>query len=389
MLRPPHTGYVMELLKGMEPINSLFSPPKGEEPSPEWYNRSGGLRRRLILLARTAGILARIHGKGLAYSDPSPANIFVSSDPNFKEVWLIDTDNLQYKSQPGSGVYTPFYGAPELVRGESGVNTLTDVHAFAVIAFRLLTLAHPFLGDMVIDGEPELEEQALKGMLPWIEDKTDDSNRTDLGIPRSWVLSNRLNHMFEETFGPGRTNPALRPGPGEWEERLFAAADATLACSSCGGTFYFKESKCPWCDTPRPSFATMAFYLWDPEHEKKGGLVTKRTAKGNRIRKVDSGVVTEGETVFVTRRQAFGRKDGREAESVLQVTLQNSEVRLKSLDGNSYRFVSSSRRREIQVDSTEKRLQLTPGVASWRLHFGSDEKLHRTVVFELRSGESS
>lgn len=117
--------------------------------------------------------------------------------------------------------------------------------------------------------------------------------------------------------------------------------------------------------------------------------MTKRTAKGNRIRKVDSGVVTEGETVFVTRRQAFGRKDGREAESVLQVTLQNSEVRLKSLDGNSYRFVSSSRRREIQVDSTEKRLQLTPGVASWRLHFGSDEKLHRTVVFELRSGESS
>ena len=47
-----------------------------------------------------------------------------------------------------------------LVLGKSGVNTLTDAHAFAVIAFQTLCLIHPLMGDLVLDGEPELEEKA-------------------------------------------------------------------------------------------------------------------------------------------------------------------------------------------------------------------------------------
>ena len=40
-------------------------------------------------------------------------------------------------------LHTPGYGAPEVVRWESGVNSLTDAWSLAVIAFQLLTHRHP------------------------------------------------------------------------------------------------------------------------------------------------------------------------------------------------------------------------------------------------------
>ncbi len=165
MLKEPDLGYVMELLTDMTPISNLINIPKNTECLVEWYLEGGGLRRRLLLLARCAETLAQLHGKGLVYSDPSPNNIFVSSDIDNNEIiGLIDADNLHYESDASSiKCYTPEFGAPELITGKSGVNTLTDAHAFAVIAFKTLSLVHPLMGDMVTDGEPELETQALEG----------------------------------------------------------------------------------------------------------------------------------------------------------------------------------------------------------------------------------
>lgn len=82
------------------------------------------------------------------------------------EAWLIDLDNLCTHSEPGRAVFTPYYGAPEIVTGRSGATSLSDAWAFAVLAFNALTLLHPLCGDLVRDGEPELEEQALTGQVP-------------------------------------------------------------------------------------------------------------------------------------------------------------------------------------------------------------------------------
>lgn len=391
MLRPPHTGYVMELLTGMVPIKTLLTPPKGEAPSVEWYLKSGGLRRRLLILGRTASVLAQLHGKGLAYSDPSPANIFVSAAQDFNEVWFIDTDNLRYESAPQSkgGVFTPFYGAPELVRGESGVTTLTDVHAFAVIAFQVLTLTHPFIGDLVNDGDPDLEEQALKGLVPWIDDADDDSNRASFGVPRPWVLSRRLEECFALTFGAGRTDPTARPGAAEWAERLFAAADATIACSDCGGTYYFNQQQCTWCDAGRPTFATAVFHLWDPGHGPHGGILSKPAGGKSRPVLVGHGAVTEGQTFHITRRLAFGQQTGMADEPVIAATFAGNKLRLQSLDGNAYRLFSATGNRETEVGGREQAMTLASGQGSWRLHFGDNERLHRVVSFELRPGRKS
>jgi len=388
MLRPPHTGYVMELLTGMVPIKSLLSPPKGQAPTVDWYLQTGGLQRRLLVLGRTANVLSRLHGKGLAYSDPSPANIFVSSDVDFAEVWFIDTDNLRYESTPGSnaGVYTPGYGAPELVRGESGVTTLTDAYAFSVIAFQTLTLAHPFIGDLVNNGEPELEEQAFAGHLPWIDDPEDERNRASFGIPRDWVLSARLKEGFERAFGTGRVSPAARPSAAEWAERLFTAADATIECPGCGGDFYFNMPRCTWCDANRPTFTMAVFHLWDPTNGPKGGILSK--PHGDKVVpvRVGHGTVTQGRPLCITRRLAFGQMGAKGGEPVIEVGMSEGQVRLRSLDGVQYRLFSASGGHQTVLSEQPQVIQLVAGQASWRLHFGNHDSLHRVVSFELRPG---
>lgn len=389
MLRPPATGYLMEMLSDMGPIKSLMVPPKGQPPSAGWYASGGGLRRRLLLLGRAAHILSLLHGKGLAYADPSPANIFISADCDAHEVRFIDTDNLRYHSDPldgRRGVFTPGYGAPELVQGKSGVTSLTDVHALAVIAFQVLTLVHPFVGDLVNDGEPELEEQAFSGLLPWIEDPADDRNRASFGISRSLVLSPRLLDLFNRTFGEGRSNPAVRPGAAEWAERLYGAADLTVTCPSCCNTFYSKTLRCPWCDAAPSSYAVGVFALWNPALGESGGLSTVPGVAKNKVLFVNQLAITDGSTVRITRRLAFGQTDDRADEPVMEISVRGSRAQVRSLDGKAYRMTAPGAKQTSEVGDIPRTLSLDEKWSSWVIHFGAKDSLHRVVSFILRKG---
>ncbi|RKG56897.1 serine/threonine protein kinase [Corallococcus sp. AB011P] len=387
MLREPVLGYVMELLTGMQPLKVLGAVPKDAGSPAAWYLAGGGLRRRLQLLARSADVLAGLHGKGLVYSDPSPHNIFVSESPDATEVRFIDADNIHYTSVAGvPAVYTPGYGAPELVRCTSGVNSLTDAHAFSVLTFQTLSLVHPLIGDTVNDGPPEREEEALSGQLPWIDDPTDKSNSASYGIPRSGVLSRKLIDIAGRAFGLGLRDAAKRPGVSEWAECLHGAADATLVCSSCKGTYYLNEKQCPWCDEPRPAFATAAFNLWDPTIGPGGELLQKPA--GDRRKAVVAAVLalTDGETVSVTQRLTHGCDGAAGARPVVELLLTGSRLSLRSVDGGRYRLSSPSGGRDTEVTDRVKEIRLEPGIASWRLHIGAPDSLHRVVNFEFRPG---
>lgn len=251
LLRTPWVGYVMERLTGMIPLQRLLL--EGDAPL-QHFLETGGLRRRLRLLVALGEVLDALHQRGLAYGDLSPQNVFVSEAPAHHELKLIDLDNLSpVGSVPGRAFFTPFYGAPELVRGEGSSSTLTDAYSFAVMAFELLTGVHPLLGDAVVDGEPELEAQALEGRLPWIDHPTERWNETSRGLPRALVLSPGLQALAERTFNAGLIAPALRPTVRDWVERLQAALDAALTCDRCKATFYLREPLCPFCDAPRPA----------------------------------------------------------------------------------------------------------------------------------------
>lgn len=289
-------GYVMQLLSDMVPFSTFWL--NGSDAKkiksrdiPEWlsnspeeiakilvhYVNTGGLRRRLIALAKYASILARLHGNGFVYGDVSPNNAFISEEPSFSEVWLIDADNIEFINTSAKRiVFTPKYGAPEMVRGLSGASTLTDCYSFAVLAFYLLTMIHPFIGNLVTDCEEDdwaaesnddPEEKAFAGLLPFVDDINDRSNSTSGGLPRQLVLTERLAALFQKTLGEGRTNFWKRPTIYHWPEALIAAADNTLICPSCKMSWFYNVpgESCPYCNTRKPLAILCEAYCWEGE----------------------------------------------------------------------------------------------------------------------------
>lgn len=294
-----NAGYVMQLLSEMVPFSHFWLDGKSAEKIgdiPAWlsampeneakkivhYYRTGGLRRRLHALYKCASLLARLHGNGMVYGDISPNNIFISEGLDDSAVWLIDADNIRFEiTAGGSVVYTPKYGAPELVQGKDGGRPSSDCHAFAVVAFYLLSLIHPFVGKKVDgtdegdwadeenDGE-DVEDKAYAGLFPWVDDRNDDSNSSDSGLPRSLLLTEKLISLFEGTFGPGRTSPSLRPTIYHWPEALAQAADMIVTCPGCSMNYYYdfihpeiEDHNCPYCKTQRPQMLILESYRWN------------------------------------------------------------------------------------------------------------------------------
>jgi DNA-binding helix-hairpin-helix protein with protein kinase domain len=257
LLAPPIAGYVMTLLEDMVPMRELSSPPKGDLGA--WYGAGGGLRRRLVLLAKCANALATLHDRGIVYSDVSPGNVLISVNREHAEVQLIDVDHLQTESttmRPGMG--TPPYIAPEVLRRRSGNTVFSDVHSFAVMAYETLTTNHPLMGDYVNNGPLEHQEDAELGLVPWIDHSSDDVNRTSSGYPGKPVLTRRLEDLFRRAFEVGLAEPRARPGAGEWADALWSAADRTVVCENCVHSYYVTRDRCEWCGHPRPPVLVIA-----------------------------------------------------------------------------------------------------------------------------------
>lgn len=275
----PQPGYVMELMDGLVPMADLMQTSADALMSDDGlsgYIKTGGIFRRLKILARLARVLADLHGRGLAYGDLSPTNIFTSQSLEYAEVWLIDADNIASQSRDGhQGVFTPDYGAPEILRGESGINTLTDSWSFAVIAYRFLTLAHPLKGDGVLEGEPEREDSALRGELPWVDHPTDDSNAISVGLPREMTLNAPLRALFEKCFNVGMNIPGDRPSLSEWADTFEAATGHCDQCASCSSSFFYTSKHiCPFCDHEQDKSQTILLqeYRYMPPDLLREGL---------------------------------------------------------------------------------------------------------------------
>lgn len=295
-------GYVMKLLSDMEPFAAFGLSGEArrelaDEAVPGWltgvkdkshvlplmhYAGSGSTKRRLLALAKVAAILARLHAAGLVYGDISPNNCFMGAGGSggSQEVWLIDADNLRLESAHGGGtVYTPRYGAPEIVQGADQSRPRTDCWAFAVMAFETLALVHPFIGKKVLDpdddddggwdSEPvdgaapaDPEEQAYAGYLPYVDDQDDDSNLALSGLPRELVLTPQLARLFQETFGAGRTKPWRRPSMAFWALELTRAHDQSVECPGCAMSYLEDHETCPYCGVCRPAVVIAVTDRW-------------------------------------------------------------------------------------------------------------------------------
>ncbi|MFI0409337.1 hypothetical protein [Actinomadura sp. 3N508] len=246
LLTGEHAGYTMELLDELAPVGALAAVPASRPGA--WFQETGGLARRLRLLSLAAEAFDRLHSRGIAYGDISPGNILVSASSDHDQVWLIDPDNLSVeRGHGGSAYFTTGYGAPEVVARTSGQDTLTDAFSFAVLAFQVLALAHPFVGDDVYRYPDRHEPAAFAGRLPWIDHTGDERNRTTQGLDRELVLTKGLRILARRAFEDGLHAPEKRPSMREWHEKLEQAALMMVPCPECGGTFHAALALCPWC----------------------------------------------------------------------------------------------------------------------------------------------
>ena len=265
VLDEPYLGYVMDLINDAMPLGELVYP---KTPSKTWHVDTGGLRRRLRIGAELARTMRQIHSNGLCYVDLSWENVLVPLDPKTTSIKLIDPDNL---SVPGTSLAevmgSPGFIAPEILKESRLPNHASDRWSLAVAIFYLLVLNHPFFGDQVLKGEPELEEMAFLGELPFIDSK--DQNRLSAGLPVGRALTRKLRELSRQTFEAGVTDPWARPSPEEWLSALQEAGDQTALCPQCGATTYLSEIRgtpfvCDWCGQTSDRPIELGFFDPDP-----------------------------------------------------------------------------------------------------------------------------
>jgi serine/threonine-protein kinase len=128
---------VMEFLQGED----LRSAIKG--------GRTGDLRNQLKIALQAARALNFIHENRIIHRDVKPENLHINAAGLVKlmDFGIAKVEDLS-RTQPGYALGTPYYMSPEAVRGEK-LSCQTDVYAYGILLFELLTTRKPFTADTV------------------------------------------------------------------------------------------------------------------------------------------------------------------------------------------------------------------------------------------------
>ena len=262
----PYIGYVMKKVKGHISLNKLLIPNR-EMSFSEWYNtNTGGLYRRLLVGQKIATQFANLHKMNLAYCDLSGNNILVNENTDVNSVCMIDIDNIYIPGADEVNVLgTSRYMAPEILTRQLDPDIFTDSYSLAVILFELLKAGHPYIGDFIEDGTPEQMTEAYKGLYPYVEDPSNDLNRSSQMLPSDVVFTTQLKELFQKTFIDGKENRISRIRAQEYALAFQRASNLVVKCSNCGNWHYARPDGnhkyiCPWCDAPYEKPLRIAFY---------------------------------------------------------------------------------------------------------------------------------
>lgn len=243
-------GYLMVHANEHDSLQNYITYPTDDDFS-DWYKKHYKFKKRLQICSFLFNALESIHIAGLIFSDLSPNNIMVHRNRN--NLIFIDTDNLRRKNEAYAGVAGTWgYMAPEICRcidkstrkgpdkaamtvaGKLSVDS--DVFSAAVIAFQLLTLQHPFIGDLVEDGPAEGEAKAFCCETDYIllPGTKNASNWPFVKFfDRGLLGTTKIKSLFERTFVAGKEQPSLRPTAVEFAEAFSEAVDMLVKCPGC------------------------------------------------------------------------------------------------------------------------------------------------------------
>ena len=111
------------------------------------------LAEAIPILRAMASALDAAHAAGVVHRDVKPENVFLHVDGDREVAKLIDfglakliTPESEGPTQSGVILGTPAYMAPEQCRG-AAIDHRTDVYAFGVVAYEMLTGTQPHRGD--------------------------------------------------------------------------------------------------------------------------------------------------------------------------------------------------------------------------------------------------
>jgi eukaryotic-like serine/threonine-protein kinase len=201
--------YVMELLAGrdLETLVREFGPVPAE--------------RTAFLLRQVAHSLADAHARNMVHRDIKPANIYVCRmGLEYDFVKVLDFGLVKLRDRAGDNeslltldhttTGTPAYMAPEIILGDSDVDSRADVYALGCVAYYLLT------GQLVFEAETP-----MKMLMQHVHAQpVPPSQRTELPIPRE---------LDELVLSCLQKDPNMRP---QSAEELLRMCDGSRVCKN-------------------------------------------------------------------------------------------------------------------------------------------------------------
>jgi eukaryotic-like serine/threonine-protein kinase len=193
---------VMELLRGQTLDRHLRT--RGPLPSKE----------AIAIMLPVLSALAHAHDRGIVHRDVSPANIFLTVDPDGQVIpKLVDFGIAKLpasgvKTIEGSVLGTPRYMAPERIRAQSDVDGRSDLFSIGVILYEMHTGSSPF--------DATSPSASLAAVLEVV---VDPDPRID---PPVWIELQRAlaKRPYERHAGARQMADALRTASGETEASL-------------------------------------------------------------------------------------------------------------------------------------------------------------------------
>jgi serine/threonine-protein kinase len=148
-----HHYFVMEYVDG--------TTIKEELESGRVYSEDEALR----IIYQIAEALDHAHQRGLIHRDVKPENIMLTRDGTAKLADLglarLTTDNQLAEAEKGMAMGTPYYIAPEQIRGEVDIDIRADIYSLGATLYHMVTGRVPYTGSNAI----EVMQKHLRGKL--------------------------------------------------------------------------------------------------------------------------------------------------------------------------------------------------------------------------------